>query len=61
MGEGKHFGSQAVRDFIDRHQPLYFYCCHIHEAAGVQDTLGRTRAWNVGKRGQVLDLDALLK
>ncbi|MBZ5612195.1 MAG: metallophosphoesterase [Acidobacteriia bacterium] len=61
VGEGKHFGSQAVRDFIDRHQPLYFYCGHIHEAAGVQDTLGRTRAWNVGKRGQVLDLDALLK
>jgi Icc-related predicted phosphoesterase len=60
-GEGKHFGSQAVRDFIDRHQPIRFYCGHIHEAAGVADTLGRTRAWNVGKRGQVLDLDALLK
>jgi uncharacterized protein len=60
-GEGKHFGSQAVRDFIDRHQPLRFYCGHIHEAAGVEDTIGRTRGWNVGKRGQILDLDALLK
>ncbi len=60
-GEGKHFGSQAVRDFIDRRQPLYFYCGHIHEAAGVADTIGRTRAWNVGKRGQMLDLDALSK
>ncbi len=60
-GEGKHFGSQAVRDFIDRRQPLYFYCGHIHEAAGVADTIGRTRAWNVGKRGQMLDLDALPK
>jgi Icc-related predicted phosphoesterase len=60
-GEGQHYGSQAVRDFIDRHQPLYFYCGHIHEAAGVEETLGRTRAWNVGKRGQMLDLDALLK
>ncbi len=58
---GQNFGSQAVRDFIDLHQPRYFYCGHIHEAAGVHDTIGRTQAWNVGKRGQVLDLDALLK
>jgi uncharacterized protein len=59
--EGQHFGSQAIRDFIDRHQPYYFYCGHIHEAAGVHDTIGRTQAWNVGKRGQVLDLHSLLK
>jgi len=25
-----HFGSQAVRDFIERKQPLRFYCGHIH-------------------------------
>jgi uncharacterized protein len=60
-GEGQHFGSQAVRDFIDRRQPLRFYCGHIHEAAGQQDTIGRTLGWNVGKRGQLLDLDELLK
>lgn len=60
-GEGKHFGSRAVRDFIDQRQPEYFYCGHIHEAAGVQDVIGRTRGWNVGKRGQLLDLDALVR
>ena len=59
--EGQHFGSQAMRDFIERCQPLYFYCGHIHEAAGVQDTIGRTQGWNVGKRGQLIDLDALVK
>ncbi|HLG99167.1 MAG TPA: metallophosphoesterase [Bryobacteraceae bacterium] len=59
--EGQHFGSQAVRDFIERRQPLYFFCGHIHEAAGVQDTFGRTQGWNVGKRGHLLDLDDLLK
>src|SRR5579872_1164115 len=59
--DGQNFGSQAVRDFIDRYQPHYFYCGHIHEAAGVHDTIGRTDAWNVGKRGQTLDLDGLLK
>ena len=60
-GEGQHFGSQAVSDFIHRYQPRYFYCGHIHEAAGVHETIGRTECWNVGKRGQVLDLDSLLE
>lgn len=60
-GEGLHFGSTAVRDFIERAQPEYFFCGHIHEAAGQQDTIGRTRGWNVGKRGQVLDLEGLVK
>jgi hypothetical protein len=59
--EGQHFGSQAVRDFIEQAQPAYFYCGHIHEAAGQSDTLGRSHGWNVGKRGHVLDLDGLLK
>jgi len=59
--EGQHFGSTAVRDFIDRRQPRYFYCGHIHEAAGQQDTIGRTQGWNVGKRGQVLVLDRLVR
>jgi len=54
--EGQHFGSQAVRDFIDRHQPRYFYCGHIHEAAGQTDVLARTQCCNVGKRGMMLDL-----
>lgn len=60
-GEGQHFGSQAVRDFIERQQPVRFYCGHIHEAAGQQDTLGQSPGWNVGKRGQVLDLAHLIK
>jgi Icc-related predicted phosphoesterase len=60
-GANQHFGSQAVRDFIDREQPAYFYCGHIHEAAGREQTLGRTRGWNVGKRGQVLDLQPLVE
>lgn len=57
-GQGQHFGSTAVREFIDKHQPVYFYCGHIHEAAGQQDTIGRTLGWNVGTRGKVLELNA---
>jgi len=54
---GLHGGSTAVRDFIERHQPEYFFCGHIHEAEGVAIEIGRTRARNVGKRGFLLELD----
>lgn len=59
--EGKHFGSDAIREFIQREQPRYFYCGHIHEAAGQHAVFGRTEAWNVGKRGQLLELPPLVK
>lgn len=53
----RHAGSKAVRDFIRREQPRYFFCGHIHEAAGAQDKLGATSAMNVGKKGYLLDLE----
>jgi Icc-related predicted phosphoesterase len=58
-GGGKHFGSSSVREFIDRHQPEYFFCGHIHEAQGASALIGNTRAWNVGKKGYLLDFDRL--
>ncbi len=53
---GQHFGSRAVREFIDRHQPAWFVCGHIHEAAGRDVMLGKTRGVNAGKQGFVLEL-----
>jgi uncharacterized protein len=53
---GLHAGSTAVRDFIEKRQPEYFFCGHIHEAEGVEITMGRTRARNVGKAAFLLDL-----
>jgi Icc-related predicted phosphoesterase len=55
-GEGMHFGSEAVRAFIEKEEPEYFFCGHIHEAAGVETTLGKTRCWNVGKKGHLLSI-----
>jgi len=54
----RHFGSRAVREFIERVQPAYFFCGHIHEAAGATERLGGTEAVNVGKKGYVLELPA---
>jgi Icc-related predicted phosphoesterase len=55
-GGGNHFGSSAIKEFIERHQPAYFFCGHIHEAAGVRVTLGNTQCWNVGKKGHLLEI-----
>ena len=54
---GLHAGSHAVREFIERRQPAYFFCGHIHEAEGVVEQMGATRAQNVGKAGYLLELD----
>jgi len=58
-GEGRHFGSTAVREFIEREQPRYFFCGHIHEAEGAVEKMGATTAMNVGKRGYLLDFDKI--
>jgi len=54
---GLHAGSTAVREFLLREQPEYFFCGHIHEAAGARVMIGKTQAVNVGKQGFLLDLD----
>ena len=53
---GLHAGSRAVREFIEKHQPAYFFCGHIHEAEGAVIQMGATRAQNVGKKGFLLEL-----
>jgi hypothetical protein len=55
--DGVHAGSTSVRDFVAKHQPAYFFCGHIHEAGGMSEQIGQTRAVNVGKRGYLLELD----
>lgn len=58
-GPGRHFGSESIRLFIERHQPRFFFCGHIHEAGGVQTRLGATFAVNAGKQGYLLDFDKM--
>ena len=54
---GLHAGSRPVREFIEKYQPEYFFCGHIHEAEGVSIQMGHTCARNVGKAGYLLELD----
>ncbi len=53
--DGLHAGSRAVRDFLEKYRPRDFFCGHIHEAEGVAEQIGETRAQNVGKRGYLLE------
>lgn len=54
--EGLHAGSRAIREFIEQRQPRDFFCGHIHEAEGVVEKIGATRAMNVGKQGFLLEI-----
>jgi hypothetical protein len=53
--DGLHAGSRSVREFIEKRQPRYFVCGHIHEAEGAVIQMGATRAHNAGKRGCLLE------
>jgi Icc-related predicted phosphoesterase len=53
---GKHGGSTALRAWVEREQPSYLFCGHIHETAGLSDRLGATQCINVGKEGYALEL-----
>lgn len=53
---GKHAGSLTLRKWVERIQPAYLFCGHIHEAAGLTDLLGATQCFNVGKQGYALEI-----
>jgi len=53
---GKHAGSPALREWVDRAQPVYLFCGHIHETAGLADRLGATQCFNVGKQGYTIEI-----
>jgi Icc-related predicted phosphoesterase len=54
---GQHGGSPALRAWVERVQPLYLFCGHIHECAGRSDQIGRTQCFNVGKAGYTLEVE----
>ena len=53
---GLNAGRRSVREHIERQQPRYFFCGHIHEGEGAEMRIGNTLAVNVGKKGYLLEL-----
>jgi Icc-related predicted phosphoesterase len=52
----KHAGSPALRTWVEREQPPFLFCGHIHETAGLSDQLGSTLCINVGKEGYAIEV-----
>jgi Icc-related predicted phosphoesterase len=53
---GRHLGSEAVLRTVEEKQPRLVLCGHIHEAAGEEAMVGRSRVLNVGPDGTVVEL-----
>jgi len=53
---GRHAGSKTLREWVERIQPAYLFCGHIHESAGQSDCIGSTQCFNVGKQGYAVEI-----
>ncbi|PIY60199.1 metallophosphoesterase, partial [Candidatus Woesearchaeota archaeon CG_4_10_14_0_8_um_filter_47_5] len=49
-------GSSGVRKAVEEFQPDILICSHVHEAEGIEETIGKTRVLNVGRAGKIFDL-----
>ncbi|MDD2679104.1 MAG: metallophosphoesterase [Candidatus Nanoarchaeia archaeon] len=51
-----HVGSKSLREFILNYKPDMVLTGHIHETFGLTDYLGKTKIFNSGKKGIIIDL-----
>ena len=56
IGLGMFPGSKGIRKAIDELQPDLHLCGHIHESAGIEEVIGKTRVVNVGRSGRIFEL-----
>ena len=49
-------GSVAVAKAISELQPDLAICSHVHEAEGIEETVGKTKLINVGKKGRIIEI-----
>ncbi len=49
-------GSKAILSAIKKFKPDFLLHGHIHEAAGMEETIGSTRVINVGRDGKIIEL-----
>jgi len=49
-------GSKAVKKAIKEFKPDLHVHCHIHEAEGMKEKIGKTKVMNIGRRGKILEI-----
>lgn len=52
----QNWGSIGVSRAIKELQPDILFCSHLHEAEGIEEKIGKTKVFNVGKEGKIIDL-----
>ena len=53
---GRSLGSSAILEALERVQPEVAVCGHIHECAGGEASVGRTRIYNLGPEGRIIEV-----
>jgi Icc-related predicted phosphoesterase len=53
---GRHLGSTAILETIERTQPVLALCGHIHQSWGCDARVGSTRVVNVGPDGMFFEV-----
>jgi len=49
-------GSKAVRKAIEEFKPDFLITAHIHEAAGMEEQMGKTRVINVSRKEKIFEI-----
>jgi len=49
-------GSKAVEKAIKEFHPDIAICSHIHEAAGIEENIGKTRVINVSRKAKIFEI-----
>lgn len=49
-------GSKGVKKAIDVLKPDLLLCSHVHEASGLEETVGSTKVINVSKVGKIIEV-----
>ena len=49
-------GNKSITWAIKQFKPDILIHGHIHEGAGIEETIGKTKVFNVGKEGKIIDI-----
>jgi uncharacterized protein len=49
-------GSSGIRKAIEKFQPDVFLSGHIHEAEGIDEKIGKTKVFSIGKKGKIIEI-----